>query len=353
MKKPKQFYVYIIRDPRPGKSKAPIYVGKGQGKRAFRHLFPCIYAGKTLGRIIAKWKAMRLEPIVQFAKQFGDDENAAFAYETKLIAKYGRRDLGTGTLCNLTEGGEGTSGWVPSKKFRKALSARLLKLHELRPDWRWSITKGWHKWWDGNPDVRAAYIKRAKDYNKTPKAKAHLKKILAELNADTEYCAARTAWTKNWNTDPVLVAAKRKRLRKQNKNKKFQKHAQRKRRIWIDKPETRAAMRENYANGGGEALLAGVKKHFANSKNRKKYGDRMRQRMRSPKYTARIKAGQKRFLEDPKNRARYVKIMKDRNRDPAYQAKCKAGLRKARKANPHFDDKRIAALRRACAAKRG
>ena len=34
----------------------------------------------------------------------------AFELEIKLIAKYGRRDLKTGTLCNLTDGGEGAAG---------------------------------------------------------------------------------------------------------------------------------------------------------------------------------------------------------------------------------------------------
>ena len=42
----------------------------------------------------------------------GMTEAAAFALEIELIAFYGRRDEGTGTLVNLTSGGEGSSGLI-------------------------------------------------------------------------------------------------------------------------------------------------------------------------------------------------------------------------------------------------
>ena len=42
--------------------------------------------------------------------------------ERLLIKEYGRLDLGTGTLCNLTDGGEGTSNVSP--EIRKAISER-------------------------------------------------------------------------------------------------------------------------------------------------------------------------------------------------------------------------------------
>lgn len=38
--------------------------------------------------------------------------------EKEFIALYGRRDLGTGTLVNHTDGGEGTKGWIPSEETR-------------------------------------------------------------------------------------------------------------------------------------------------------------------------------------------------------------------------------------------
>lgn len=42
--------------------------------------------------------------------------------EKELIAKYGRIHLNTGTLCNLTEGGEGTIGYKHSEETKKLLS---------------------------------------------------------------------------------------------------------------------------------------------------------------------------------------------------------------------------------------
>jgi hypothetical protein len=42
--------------------------------------------------------------------------------EIDLIDKYGRKDLGTGTLCNLTNGGDGTSGIVFSEEHKRKMS---------------------------------------------------------------------------------------------------------------------------------------------------------------------------------------------------------------------------------------
>ncbi len=70
---------------------SPYYVGKGQGDRAFvsrkGHRPP-----KDVGLIV-------LQP--------QPSEEAALAAETAIIAKYGRKDLGTGCLRNMSNGGVG------------------------------------------------------------------------------------------------------------------------------------------------------------------------------------------------------------------------------------------------------
>ncbi|WP_431861369.1 NUMOD3 domain-containing DNA-binding protein [Azospirillum sp.] len=118
-----KFYVYIYRDPRPGKRGVPIYVGKGSQAygRADDH-----WGGKATNRmlrgILAKVRSAGLEPIIEIVAWF-DDEAAAFCLERSLIAKFGRRDLGSGTLCNMTSGGEGAAGAVRSKETKAKIGA--------------------------------------------------------------------------------------------------------------------------------------------------------------------------------------------------------------------------------------
>jgi hypothetical protein len=52
----------------------------------------------------------------------------AFIKESEYISKYGRKDLGTGTLRNLSNGGEGNSGHKHSLETRKKLSNILILL---------------------------------------------------------------------------------------------------------------------------------------------------------------------------------------------------------------------------------
>ncbi|KKK68410.1 hypothetical protein LCGC14_2944320, partial [marine sediment metagenome] len=49
-------------------------------------------------------------------------EEEAFRQEKYWIKYYGRRDLGTGTLCNLTDGGEGESGQIVLDTTKKKIS---------------------------------------------------------------------------------------------------------------------------------------------------------------------------------------------------------------------------------------
>lgn len=80
----------------------PIYVGKGTGNRAFDHLkrtdfHPFVHK-------LRKMKREGREPTVRAIT--GLTEQRAFMAEKLLIGVFGRRDLGTGTLLNLTPGGE-------------------------------------------------------------------------------------------------------------------------------------------------------------------------------------------------------------------------------------------------------
>jgi hypothetical protein len=96
-------YAYLRTDD------SPYYVGKGRGKRAW-----------------ADHKHIKVpsDPARIILLLTGLTEARAFSMERVLIAFYGRKDLGSGILVNLTDGGEGTTGrrYAPSNAHRAALS---------------------------------------------------------------------------------------------------------------------------------------------------------------------------------------------------------------------------------------
>lgn len=118
-----RFYVYVYRDPRPRKGNAAIYVGKGSPKwnRADDHWVRSA-PNPILRRVLTKIRHAGLAPTREIVAWY-DDEAAAFSCERALIKTFGRRDLATGSLCNLTDGGDGASGHVHSLETRAKMSA--------------------------------------------------------------------------------------------------------------------------------------------------------------------------------------------------------------------------------------
>jgi hypothetical protein len=106
------FYVYAYlrnKDSPAGKQGTPYYIGKGKGRRAYR----------DSGRKGAP--TPKDESCIIFLDQ-GLTEQEALDLEMHYIALYGRIDIGTGTLRNLTDGGEGSTGWSPSQETRAKMS---------------------------------------------------------------------------------------------------------------------------------------------------------------------------------------------------------------------------------------
>lgn len=144
----RKFYVYIYRTLEG----VPIYVGKGMKDRFRVHqrwnsnnqLFN--YLRKRSSKI--EEGRYCLVPDIIIAK----DEADAFEMEELLIAMIGRVDIGTGTLFNLTEGGEGTSGTVISEETRRKMSINA-------------------KNYSNKPEVRARRSALQKELQNTPERK--------------------------------------------------------------------------------------------------------------------------------------------------------------------------------------
>jgi hypothetical protein len=66
----------------------------------------------------------------------GLSEEEAFKHEVYMIAVFGRKDLGTGILHNRSDGGEGSSGHVPSIEVRLNHSERMKQFHASLSDER-------------------------------------------------------------------------------------------------------------------------------------------------------------------------------------------------------------------------
>jgi len=141
------FYTYLwLRE-----DGTPYYAGKGKGVRGFtsrEHRVKCPSKDRI---IIQKWPS----------------EEDAFEAEKFLITYYGREDLGTGCLRNLTEGGENP----PNHKGRKRSEETKKRMSKSRDGFRHSETSKRnmskvrkHKPW--TPARRAASLKLSDESRK-------------------------------------------------------------------------------------------------------------------------------------------------------------------------------------------
>lgn len=216
------FYVYVYRDPRPTKGNQPVYVGKGTGDRDISHWSKGSH-NKPFQDFLSHIKRRGLAAVCQRVFET-EDEQEAFAKEKELIALYGRRDLGTGSLFNRTDGGEGASGAIRTEEEREALRVDSLDKWQ-RPEYRAKVVaaqkavqstpearelksvKSKETWQD--EEVREKRTKGIKAGRSTEASRAKTRLKSKAQWADPEYAAKQTANNKEIaNREEVKVAKK-------------------------------------------------------------------------------------------------------------------------------------------------
>ena len=145
----KIFYVYVYLDTRKsGKyvygeysfDYEPFYIGKGSGKRSESHINEAKKINKSniqinknnlpninlhkIRTIIKIYKSTGRWPIVKIINQ-NITEKESSDTEMLYIKTIGRYNLKNGPLTNLTDGGEGNSGFIVSDKTKKKISNSL------------------------------------------------------------------------------------------------------------------------------------------------------------------------------------------------------------------------------------
>jgi group I intron endonuclease len=189
---------YCVTNTRNGKR----YIGitsQGIGKRWALHKYWARHPNKggcfALSRAIAKYGAasFNIEAIA-----CASDYGALLDLERVLIAQE-RTHIRSGHGYNLTLGGQGSLGWVPSEATRQAISARAKgRVMPPRSEAYRAAVSARHKGKDMSPETRAriSESKTGKPQNVTPEGRARQRAAIAgRVKSESEREKLRVAAT--------------------------------------------------------------------------------------------------------------------------------------------------------------
>jgi hypothetical protein len=169
----KIFYVYGHYRADTGEI---FYIGKGHGKRAW------VRKG-TDGR--SDWWHRIVNKHGYTVKLLHEQltEDNALQKERELIQLYGRQNIGTGPLVNLTDGGEG--GLNVGEDTRKKRSESVKKITD-NEHYRKELSARVKRQWDNNPERK----------------KKTSEQVKARLASDEDRQALRDRVKRSWDADP-------------------------------------------------------------------------------------------------------------------------------------------------------
>jgi len=117
-------YKYVVYELWNPIKNQPFYVGKGsiKRKRWLSHIHDVDtdsnrHKTNTIKKIIKEGYSLEYRFVY-----YTNDEETAYKKEIQLIAEYGRRDLKTGILTNMTDGGDGVRNLIITDEFRQKCS---------------------------------------------------------------------------------------------------------------------------------------------------------------------------------------------------------------------------------------
>lgn len=164
------YYIYVYLNPLKvgnfsyGKVNfvyEPFYIGKGKDNRLMSHLIDYNTNNKLKKNIINKIKKTGNYPIIEKLYE-NISEYSAFRLEKYFIKLIGRKDLNSGSLSNLTDGGEGCSGRVFNDDIRYKMIKNKQKI--VQYDKNGKIIKIWKNIIDilnNNPNILSNHLHRS------------------------------------------------------------------------------------------------------------------------------------------------------------------------------------------------
>lgn len=299
MQQPGKFYVYVYLDPRPGKGLQPIYVGKGTvdlDRASYHWERRCV--NPFLQSVLDKLRVAGLVPQITIAA-YMEDEDEAFAMERDLIAQYGRRDLRTGSLCNLTEGGQGTAGLKYSEE-------RLRKWREKMQteEWKNIVSKISRDAW-ANPEIKAQRVNRIRTMFTNPAYRTRLREAILKSRTEKVRNKISVAMRTNWESEEYRAKQATSRAEAHAKPEEKVRKSKASKKVWTEH---------------GDKIRLAIK--TAKSTPERKAEASRKSRLYYENEEARKKAGEySKAYNTPEVRAAKAELLKQRWADPEFRAK--------------------------------